>query len=424
VYGPPPDRSLTPMPASGAPPPAPHGDAAPAGRRALAWMIDFALVLAVAVALGTWTFHRIAAHTTGVTGMAGVSAWRLLTSGGDVTGTAGDVGLSLWHSAVTSVEEAFVLLVLFEVAYVFGALAWRGRTLGKALLDVQVRPCGAELPPGTRVRLGTGRAARRAMVTVVTDTALYALACCLLLGGDLILAVLCWMAAVAAFWANVLPLLGKRRRTVADRIAGTTVSRAGTYQAVVAGTVQSGRAAAQGAVRGGRAAVGGAVNLATPERVRRIQDAGRGAATQGRDALRRAGEAYRERRAARPSEPPLPLPLPYAPPPPGPPGIPPGSSPDPRYGPAPGVPGIPPGLPPHPRYGSPSGPAGIPPGSPPDPQYGPAPGAPGIPPGHPSDPRYGPPQYAPPPPPPPRPYGVPERPPPDATESQNPPEDH
>ena len=42
-----------------------------------------------------------------------------------------------------------------------------------------------------------------------------------------------WVLAIAAFVANAVPLAGRRRRTLGDHVAGTTLARAGAYQQAV-----------------------------------------------------------------------------------------------------------------------------------------------------------------------------------------------
>ncbi|WP_344440829.1 RDD family protein, partial [Kitasatospora nipponensis] len=110
----------------------------PLGRRGLAWLIDFALVVALAVLLGFLTVHRLGALLTDVPGLAGRGGWDLLTSHGNLVAAGRDVGAHLWHSAVLDVQEGFGALVLCAFGYHFAAVAFRGRTLGKAALALRV----------------------------------------------------------------------------------------------------------------------------------------------------------------------------------------------------------------------------------------------------------------------------------------------
>ncbi|GGV91102.1 RDD family protein [Streptomyces massasporeus] len=183
-------------------------------RRVLAWFVDFALVVALASALAVLTFHRVSALVTDVPELATRGGFDLLTSRGDVLDASQDLGLSLWNKSVLYVEQAFGLLVLTVFLYQWGCLALAGRTLGKGLTGLKVTP---NLP--RRVR-----AARRAAVTTAADVAVYAMACVLLVEGQVVLSVLVWAVAVALFLLNALPVLSPGRRSLADRVAGTAVT--------------------------------------------------------------------------------------------------------------------------------------------------------------------------------------------------------
>ncbi|MFE5759013.1 RDD family protein [Streptomyces massasporeus] len=186
-------------------------------RRVLAWFVDFALVVALASALAVLTFHRVSALVTDVPELATRGGFDLLTSRGDVLDASQDLGLSLWNKSVLYVEQAFGLLVLTVFLYQWACLALAGRTLGKALTGLKVTP---NLP--RRVR-----AARRAAVTTAADVAVYAVACVLLVEGQVVLSVLVWAVAVALFLLNALPVLSPARRSLADRVAGTAVTGLG-----------------------------------------------------------------------------------------------------------------------------------------------------------------------------------------------------
>ncbi|MET9580618.1 RDD family protein [Streptomyces sp. DT199] len=191
-------------------------------RRVLAWFVDFALVVALASALAVLTFHRVSALVTDVPELATRGGFDLLTSRGDVLDASQDLGLSLWNKSVLYVEQAFGLLVLTVFLYQWACLALAGRTLGKALTGLKVTP---NLP--RRVR-----AARRAAVTTAADVAVYAVACVLLVEGQVVLSVLVWAVAVALFLLNALPVLSPGRRSLADRVAGTAVTGIGLSRPV------------------------------------------------------------------------------------------------------------------------------------------------------------------------------------------------
>ncbi|MGH3715953.1 MAG: RDD family protein [Micromonosporaceae bacterium] len=195
-------------------------------QRLCGWGVDAGVLVLVALALAIFTYERIATLVAGTTALHGEDVWQLITSGGDLGGAASTAGALVWAAAVNAVTRAFVALVLIQFVYQFVALAWTGRTPGKLVVDTRVAA------PGRTRGIGVGRAAGRAAVTTVADTGLFALACCLLVRGWWLAAVLCWMLAVVGFWAQVVPILGRDRRTLADRIAGTTVVPGGVYQAV------------------------------------------------------------------------------------------------------------------------------------------------------------------------------------------------
>ncbi|WP_432116812.1 RDD family protein [Streptomyces sp. bgisy032] len=186
-------------------------------RRAVAWSVDFALVVALASALAVLTFHRISALVTDVPELATRGGFDLLTSRGDVVGASQDLGLRLWDKSVLYVEQAFGLLVLAVFLYQWACLALAGRTVGKAVAGLKVT---SGLP--RRVR-----AARRAAVTTAVDVAVYAVACVLLVEGQVVLSVLVWAVAVLLFLLNALPVLSPARRSLADRVAGTSVTGIG-----------------------------------------------------------------------------------------------------------------------------------------------------------------------------------------------------
>jgi hypothetical protein len=184
-------------------------------RRAVAWSVDFALVVALASALAVLTFHRVSALVTDVPELATRSGLELLTSRGDVLDASQDLGLRLWDKSVLYVEQAFGLLVLTVFLYQWACLALAGRTVGKGLAGLRVTP---RLPR---------RAALRAAVTTVADVAVYAVACVLLVEGQVVLSVLVWAVAVVLFLLNALPVLSPGRRSLADRLAGTAVTGIG-----------------------------------------------------------------------------------------------------------------------------------------------------------------------------------------------------
>ncbi|WP_086792709.1 RDD family protein [Streptomyces thermovulgaris] len=181
-------------------------------RRAVAWSIDFALVVLLAWGLAVLTFQRISTLVTDVPALATRGGLDLLVSRGDVIAASENLGLSLWNTSVFYVQQAFGLLIVATFLYQWACLALLGRTLGKGLTGLRVTP--------RRPR----RAALRAAVTTAADVAVYAVACILLVEGQIVLSVLVWMAAVVLFLGNALPVLLPGHRSLADRVAGTAVT--------------------------------------------------------------------------------------------------------------------------------------------------------------------------------------------------------
>ncbi|MFE6284137.1 RDD family protein [Streptomyces sp. NPDC057877] len=184
-------------------------------RRAVAWFIDFALVVAAASLLAVLTFHRMSTLVADVPDLATRGGWELLTSRGDVVAASQGLGLSLWNKSVLYVEQAFGALIVITFLYQWACLALLGRTVGKALLGLKV------------ASRGPGRAALRAAVSTTADVVVYAVACVLLIEGRILLSVVVWAGAVTVFCLNALPVLSPAGRSLADRIAGTTVTALG-----------------------------------------------------------------------------------------------------------------------------------------------------------------------------------------------------
>ncbi|WP_245880353.1 RDD family protein [Streptomyces zhaozhouensis] len=254
---------------------------APGWRRVTAWLVDYALVVTVAVLLGFLTFHRISAMLGDVEGLAGTGVWKVVTSDGDLAEAGQALGESLWRRSIRAVQQGFALLVLATFLYQFLSLAFAGTTLGKALLGLRVSPAGGGGgvvgAAGDAARPSRRAAAVRAAVTTVADVGLLSLACCLLLSGAFLASGAVLVLTVVVFLANATPALAGDRRSLADRCAGTRVDGGllgATAAATARYTAQGGRAAWQAAQRvaeseRARAAIG---------RGRRLLPGGRAAA--------------------------------------------------------------------------------------------------------------------------------------------------
>ncbi|MFI6995983.1 RDD family protein [Nocardia sp. NPDC050175] len=273
----------------------PPPDMAPAGSRIAAWAIDFALIVAAAVLLGSITHYRIADYLSGWPGLAESGGWDLFRANGDWGGAGKTFGWDVFGEILLLIGEAFVALVLLVFAYQFAALAWKGRTLGKFLLDIRVHSLA-----DSQGALGKWQSARRAFASTLVDVGFYAGACIALLAGKFVLSLVLWVVAVVALVLNAVPLAGGR--TMIDRIAGTTVVRAGLYQ-------KSWQAARDAAIleRGTQVglermqAVSNAMkqqaqHLAEDERLRQLRESAQAAQLRrlGQDAGRHTGEAARQ----------------------------------------------------------------------------------------------------------------------------------
>lgn len=215
----PPGESMTFTPVSAPVPPGPTAPPAPAPprpvtlRRVLAWTADFALVLLLAWLLGGLTLRRALVHFADAADLVRSDGWELLTGRGDAVDRIEHLLWTTWRRVALLVIQAFALLVAGTFLYHWISLALFRRTPGKALAGLEVASC-------------TRRAAAvRAAVSTTADVACFALACCLLVSGAFAAAFAVWLISVIVFWSNVLPALTASRRSMADRLAGTTVVR-------------------------------------------------------------------------------------------------------------------------------------------------------------------------------------------------------
>jgi hypothetical protein len=126
-------------------------------------------------------------------------------------------------------------------------------------------------------------ALRRAFLTVLVESGLLSLALAALTVGQFTVAVVFGALAVAAFWLNVLVLLGRHRRTMVDRLTGTAMVR----------TALHGPSAATRPGEAGQAARPGEVGQAA-----RPGEVGQAAARLTVDAAAAAGQLARERAEA------------------------------------------------------------------------------------------------------------------------------
>ena len=244
-------------------------------RRGLAWLIDFSLAIGLAVLLGHLTFQRIVAqlHGSVLSGADGLGAWQVLSSHGRaLSGGLPGMVMQIWHGCQHDVEEAFIALTLGVFLYQLLTVRLLGHTLGKALLGLRVSDGGEE-----GLRLGWRPAAVRAAAASVADVGCYAVACCLLVAGDLTLAVVLWLGAVAALLANAISALQPSGRSISDRLSGSAVRSVRLPESAVQ--------AVQAVASGTREVVANAPQaIAEAEATRRALEFGRSTADSGRKA--------------------------------------------------------------------------------------------------------------------------------------------
>ncbi|WP_280408795.1 RDD family protein [Nocardia brasiliensis] len=274
------------------------GEQASTARRLAAWGIDFALIVGVAVLLGVVTHYRVADYLSSWTDLGQTGVWDVVRSNGDWGGAGKTFGLDVVQQVLLYVIEAFVALIVVTFGYQFVSLAWRGRTVGKALLELEVRSTGD-------ADLRRSQAAGRAFAGTMTDVGLYAAACIALLAGKFALSLVLWLIAVGVLIANAVPVFAGKRRSVIDRLCGTAVVRAGLYRqswetardsmAVQRGIrgARTGLDKAQGAAA---AAKDSAARLAEDERVRQVRESepAQRVVALGQQAGRRTGAAARQ----------------------------------------------------------------------------------------------------------------------------------
>lgn len=198
-------------------------DAAPFGRQVAGWAVDFAILLGVAAVLVWVTHYRIADYLTSVPDLAQTGVWEVLGAHGDWGGAGKAFGRDVLDQVLLDATEAFAALVVIAVAYRCASLAWRGRTVGQALLDLRVGPAAEP-----ERALGIRRSTVRAVVSTAIDVGLYSVACIALLTGEFVLSFGVWLLAVVVLIGNAALLAGGR--SLADRVAGTIVVRAGLYE--------------------------------------------------------------------------------------------------------------------------------------------------------------------------------------------------
>jgi hypothetical protein len=203
---------------------------APVLRRTAAWAVDWVIVMVpgalLLIAAATSVVHALPGYLGSVA--AGVGWSRLATTilhHGHGAAGVGDKASEEWFSLVLPLVAALLAVPLLQFAYHGGLLAWRGRTFGSIVADMRVDAMATPARP---------HALRRAFLTVLVESGLLSLALAALTVGQFTVAAVFGALALAAFWLNVLMLLGSHGRTMVDRLTGTAMVRTALNAASVA----------------------------------------------------------------------------------------------------------------------------------------------------------------------------------------------
>ncbi|GIH11630.1 hypothetical protein Rhe02_96970 [Rhizocola hellebori] len=207
-------------------------------RRVLAWLVDYTIVM---IPAGILVALAISVLVHGLPGYLGAVAaqfgWsqlvKLITQHGSGAGALGTVASKEWLGFAAPLIGALLAIPMLQFLYQAVMLAWRGRTVGKMLTGVRF---GLAVPGTPRLR--GRRVLRRACSTTFLETGLVSVALVLVVVGQFFLGMLVWAAAVVAFWINALAVLGRRRRTIIDRMSGTVVVRRALVARVPGGAVE------------------------------------------------------------------------------------------------------------------------------------------------------------------------------------------
>ncbi len=209
-------------------------------RRGVGWTIDYAMVMVpgtvLVVVAVTALVHALPAYLGGVATEVGVShLMALVAHHGDAEGV-GTIASREWGHFVRPLTLALLAVPLIQFGYQAGLLAWRGRTVGKIVTDTRVDPAR----PRAALRRGP-LALRRALVTTTLESGLVSVGLAVITVGYLAIGAMVWVLGVVAFWANLSTMVGPRRRTVADRLAGTVVVRTALYATAAGQAADLGR---------------------------------------------------------------------------------------------------------------------------------------------------------------------------------------
>jgi len=194
-------------------------------RRVLGWSIDYTIVMVPGLTLVTLALvgmvHALPGHIGAVGADVGWSGLvRLIVHHGGGAHVVKDAAADEWTAFARPLIAALLAVPLLQFAYHATLLCWPGRTIGKIVSGTRVDDKRMDMSSRRR-RL----ALRRALTTTTIETGLIGVALAATTLGHLYTAVTIWAVALVGFWINAFTLLGPRRRTIVDRLAGTVVIR-------------------------------------------------------------------------------------------------------------------------------------------------------------------------------------------------------
>lgn len=255
-------------------------------RRTFAWGIDYLIVMVPGLALIGFVVATMLQSLPAFLGaVAAEAGWsrvvHLFTSNGALG--LSDAAAREWLVFALPLIVALLVVPFLQFLYQGVMLAWRGRTFGMMIADIRIESTA------TRERVRFGPAVTRAALRTLIETGLVGVALVLMLFGLFRVGALLWGAAVILFWLDVLAVLGRSRRTLIDRLAGTAVVRTSAYATAARGIA----AGAATVGRHGAALMAAATRAATEV----TTAAGRGALATGRaisDAAAVTGDLARQ----------------------------------------------------------------------------------------------------------------------------------
>jgi uncharacterized RDD family membrane protein YckC len=252
-------------------------------RRAFGWVIDYIIVMVPGLTLVGYALWELVKGLPGYVGAVAAEAGftslvRLFTGRGGGDGGLVAAASDEWLTLALPLLGALVALPMIQFLYHVTCLAWRGRTVGMAIVDARVSAMAGS------PRLPRRLAVRRALMMTGLETGLVGVALLLIAVGQFSIGLMLWAVAILAFWVNALSALGPRGRTVIDRLARTIVVRASLHTRAAELTAETHPAVAAG--RRGSAVVAAAGRRATALAA--------GAAHRASDALGVAGHLARQ----------------------------------------------------------------------------------------------------------------------------------